>query len=481
VRYDLNVTGKPWRVATWIVVHLLRAAWLSTMVLVPLFGFWLASSLAAYANATQWLALLVGLLLFPVLPLGWDAIFVWRRSKKPPTKPILTRLDRLVLRTLVVNGVFLTAMFWAKPQTAFRALAVRGDWIVDGHDGPIASAMRSFLLGVADRFERRWSHTSTDYGASDVAPHIDIPPPATLTGWPETDDVDAQVTGIPDEAQSSPEAVGRYLADRISDKRRLAKAVHDYVALRLTYDHHTLELIERKQYESVPSQEADAVFRAHTGVCAGYAKLFAAIGKAAGLEVAYITGYARDSQLFPSGSTDSAIVASLQGYGHAWNAVKLDGTWRLVDVTWDDHDDKISRAYLFTPPNLFGYQHLPEDRAWQLVQSPLTPGDFVRQPLLTPIVGQLGVVLESPNRSQVTVDGDIEIELDNPFRAKLVADAVVAGSKESRPCAMKPSEPTHVTITCELGSGQFEVRLFGTRNSAASSLPYFGSIQVNSH
>ena len=91
-----------------IGLQILRVLWVSLMILTPLFGFWLASSLAAYNNATQWLSLLVGLLLFPILPVGWDLLFVWRRKRQKVTKPaILTRLDRLVLRTLIVNGLFL--------------------------------------------------------------------------------------------------------------------------------------------------------------------------------------------------------------------------------------------------------------------------------------------------------------------------------------------------------------------------------------
>jgi hypothetical protein len=54
--------------------------------------------------------LIVGLALFPILPIGWDLFFIWRRSKRPPRKAILTRLDRLVVRTLVVSGVFLGGM-----------------------------------------------------------------------------------------------------------------------------------------------------------------------------------------------------------------------------------------------------------------------------------------------------------------------------------------------------------------------------------
>ena len=156
-------------VAGLVTKYLLRAVWVATMILTPLFGFWLASSLAAYENATQWLALLVGLLLFPLLPVGWDLFYVWRRRNQEPRKAILTRLDRLVLRTLLVNGVFLAITLYFAHATAFRALAVRGDWMLDGHHGPIATEMRSWLLAFADKFDkRRIAHL--DYGPSDKAP-----------------------------------------------------------------------------------------------------------------------------------------------------------------------------------------------------------------------------------------------------------------------------------------------------------------------
>ena len=62
-----RVTG----LAGGVLKNVLRLVWLALMIATPLFGFWLASSLAAYQNATQWLSLLVGLLLFPILPVGW--------------------------------------------------------------------------------------------------------------------------------------------------------------------------------------------------------------------------------------------------------------------------------------------------------------------------------------------------------------------------------------------------------------------------
>jgi hypothetical protein len=297
------------RVAGLILKTLFRVVWISTMVLTPLFGFWLASSLAAYSNASQAIALLVGLLLFPILPVGWDLLFLWRRKRKGiEVKHILTRIDRLVLRTLLINGLFLGVMMWRAPQTAFRAIAVGGDWMLDGYDGPIANAIRSRLLGFADRFEQRWHKDDDLHGESDEAPpdvrerNVEAPPEILYKpgqphpGWPMPPEPDIQVTEIPSDVQTSPEAVGKYLAARIPDQKRLAKALHDYVVLRMTYDEATFQLRGEERYTKRPSQKADDVFVARTAVCEGYARLLVALGEAAGIETAYITGYIRTSE-----------------------------------------------------------------------------------------------------------------------------------------------------------------------------------------
>lgn len=486
-----TASGRPVaRVALAILTYALRAVWISTMVLTPLFGFWLASSLAAYHNASQWLALLVGLLLFPLCPVGWDLLYVWRRrradagSKLPPRKQILTRIDRLVLRTLAINGVFLVGMMYFAHQTAFRALAVRGDWILDGHHGPVASSVRRFLLGFADRFEQRWHVADGRYGTSDEAPTpSELPPKDATTGWPLPAEPDVQVTDMPESAQGSIDSVGQYLATRFADKRRLVKAIHDYVALRLTYDKATLALYEQKRYAEAPKQEAEVVFASRTAVCAGYARLVVAIGKAAGLEVAYVTGYARDAEQLSVSGTDATALASLEGGLHAWNAVKIDGTWMLLDVTWDDNDpgEPIESEFLLTPPAWFGYQHLPEDPAWQLVAAPLSPGEFIRQPLLRPHAGELGLVLEEPQRSQVSADGEIDIRFGNPYNAAVSAYARRAGAPETTEherCDVA-TDAGKTVVHCALADGEYEVRMFGGP-PAARSLQYIGSLLVNS-
>jgi hypothetical protein len=502
------MASRPAQLARWVVVHLLRAIWLSTMVLTPLFGFWVASSLAAYENASQWLALVIGLLLFPLIPVGWELFHLWRRSKQPAQKQILTRVDRLVLRTLIINGLFLGCTLWLGRQTAFRALAVRGDWMLDGHDGPIASTLRGWLLGFADHFDHR-KGSDDRYGDSDTAPDPSVikhhdddapppppkpgttEPPKSAAGWPLADAPDPKVTAMPDSAQTSIETVGAYLREQFPDKKARVKAIHDYVALRLHYDDDALAKINAHDYANTPPQTAEAVFSRRAGVCEGYARLMVAMGKASGLEIAYVTGWIRDAtrRLTASGDT---VKSGLEGALHAWNAVLIDDEWLLLDTTWDDPTgakEPVGSTYLFTPPALFAYDHLPEDPAWQLVMKPISLGDYARQPLLSPSIGELGIVLEQPTRSQITVSGSATIVLDNPYRAQLSAYARLDNGKDDGshlPCEPRPGTGTRTEIHCALGDGEYEVQLFAAPAAAGATsgvvtYKYIGTILVNSH
>src|SRR5262245_17946454 len=106
----------------------------------------MASSLAAYRNGPVWLAVGCGLLLFPVLPLAWEARARRRlaRDKREPSKTFTT-WDRVVLRTLAVNVLFMAALLACFPAAAFAALSTRGDWFLHGRRDPGAEEARRAL------------------------------------------------------------------------------------------------------------------------------------------------------------------------------------------------------------------------------------------------------------------------------------------------------------------------------------------------
>lgn len=144
---------------------MLRALWVFLLLVITWLGVWLASSLVAFAGGPAELALLCGVLLFPVLPLWWekratDAFYerLKRATRLLPKKRALTAPTRIALRTVFLNLVFVTALIALWPKIAFAALATRGDWFLGDSQGPWAQRGRAVLLSAASGLE--WVHTA---------------------------------------------------------------------------------------------------------------------------------------------------------------------------------------------------------------------------------------------------------------------------------------------------------------------------------
>ncbi len=113
-------------------------------------------------------------------------------------------------------------------------------------------------------------------------------------------------------AEAAQAAVEEIITPGMSDWDR-ELAVHDYVVNHCQY---TLDIL------APHSGDALGLFKYGEARCAGYCDAFRLLGRLAGLEVEMIGGPTTRDE---SGSK-----------GHAWNLVKLDGKWYIVDCVWDD-------------------------------------------------------------------------------------------------------------------------------------------------
>jgi len=116
------------------------------------------------------------------------------------------------------------------------------------------------------------------------------------------------------------------LTQGISDNTEKLRAIHDYIVKNTVYDHGswsaTVDLSSQRKKQDALSvlstryrldtQYSNGHFLA---VCEGYSNAFAAIARAAGFEIKYI---------------------SSQSMAHAWNHMLLNGVWKFIDVTWND-------------------------------------------------------------------------------------------------------------------------------------------------
>ena len=468
-------------------------AWLVVLT-VPLLGTWLAASLAAYGHRGVWPSLLAGFVVFPVVPVVWEVASTLHGDKK---RWLETR-DRLVLRTLAVSLAFLAVLLVAFPKTAFTALSTRGDFLFDGRSGAFADRGRSVAHGAARGLE--WLYLLTrdrPFDTSDEAPEpvptaapSTVPTPTPVPSstpsaapsatplpstsatppepvarpkptWPDSDDkLSPVVTTMPQEAEATPETIGAYIAAHAPTQLGRARAVHDYVADRIAYD--------GPSYRAglYPPQDAASVLKRRVGVCAGYARLFAAIAKASGLEAKYVVGTVRGADMRPDGES------------HAWNAVKIEGAWYLVDTTWDagylegaTFVKRTKVVYFATPPEVFRVDHFPDETAWQLADKPIDRGEFFRRPMTSAELYADGLELREPDRSQVSTTGPFTVELENPRGLyMIVSDAKVH-------CAVTRSG-TRVTGTCPVeAKGAHRVELFASKVQYGT-YHYVGHIDV---
>lgn len=129
------------------------------------------------------------------------------------------------------------------------------------------------------------------------------------------------------------------------------KAVHDFLVKNTSYDN--------AYYTKADSHDhLENILVEQRAVCQGYSVAFYVFMKELGIPCSIMTGVANSGK----GAVE-----------HAWNAVKVDGSWYFVDVTWDDptmtatgHNtypdgSNMSYEYLFTTFDRIGLTHTSDD------------------------------------------------------------------------------------------------------------------------
>jgi hypothetical protein len=112
---------------------------------------------------------------------------------------------------------------------------------------------------------------------------------------------------------------------------------------------------------------SNIVLKKRTAICDQYARLFKTLCDYAGICSEIISGYARpDMYRSPKRFTTN----------HTWNAVQIDGTWHLLDVTWASGYLSYNRRafiksfddyYFLTAPEKFIRDHYPDNLHWTLL------------------------------------------------------------------------------------------------------------------
>ncbi|MES2484420.1 MAG: transglutaminase domain-containing protein [Bacteroidota bacterium] len=204
--------------------------------------------------------------------------------------------------------------------------------------------------------------------------------------------VDATVKNYPATFSDSDKFANKVKADFTREDEK-ARAIFTWIATNVKYDLAAYGVNEKPvaysyktEQEKLEKQKkfkedlAAKTLKTKKGVCEGYATLFMIVAQKAGLEAVFIPGTSKSHPMHigkAPGASD-----------HAWNAVKIDGKWKLLDCTWGAgvvtgekpaFTFKFNDGYFFAEPDVFFLNHYPDDKQWLLTNK--TETDFANLPL----------------------------------------------------------------------------------------------------
>jgi len=276
--------------------------------------------------------------------------------------------------------------------------------------------------------------------------------------------VDAKVKEYP--AYSSAQGLADKIDSDFTNDTDKIRAAFRWLTLNIKYDlkeynnptskqirfKYSTEADKQLKLQQFKDQVVDNMFTSQKSVCEGYAQSFKKICDLLGIEAVVIKGYARNT----TGEIGTVPTAS----NHAWNAVKVGLTWKLIDATWaagyaiNNQWKKHFTEYFFNPkPSELLRTHFPDATNWQLIKNPISKRKYANQPIIGQGFFSKNLQLISPNTG-VLQSKPTKFLVKNLTKTHTVG-YLFKGQKYGKRAA----------VIIENGVGSFSIDLKGKRNS----------------
>ncbi|NLB95498.1 MAG: hypothetical protein GX785_07285 [Armatimonadetes bacterium] len=278
--------------------------------------------------------------------------------------------------------------------------------------------------------------------------------------------VDAHAEKAPPSAEKSVSALAKYLVRPARNDEEKARAIFRWITLNVSYD------TARYQSGAPGAMSPEEVLHRRKAVCSGYAALFEHLAKEAGLEAVTIRGHSKGYPISASERQDSDL-------NHAWNAVKIDGKWRLLDCTWGAGHvtpsmkfvRKFSEHYFLTPPEEFLYGHFPLEPKWQLLDRPVARHEYERMVPLRPDFFRCGLALHSHRWASFEAEDSATVTLTGPEDALLLCNLMRDGKELGRSYTLTQREKGKIVTRVRFPRpGNYILRYFVKRRNESG--PY---------
>jgi transglutaminase/protease-like cytokinesis protein 3 len=196
--------------------------------------------------------------------------------------------------------------------------------------------------------------------------------------------VDKFALHTPDSVSTNVANLAAYLTSTNStpSTEKKLRAIFVWVSQNIRYDDSFDLTSPFGTLETTMTQEPEHLLYTRKGVCMGYAQLFVALAKSAGLKAEVVDGIVK----LPDGQ--------IPRMGHSWVAVRLrkkkddkdkaETSWYLCDPTWSSPSSEkdfgtIKEEYFLAEPEDFIKNHLPLDPMWQLLERPVNVEVFSKE------------------------------------------------------------------------------------------------------
>lgn len=271
--------------------------------------------------------------------------------------------------------------------------------------------------------------------------------------------IDRHALATPKSAERSVASLAAYLTRPARTELEKARGIFRWVTKNIAYDADAYFSRRFRNSRATPG----SVLRTRKGVCDGYARIYEGLAKAAGLEVVRVSGFAKG---FGFELGDEVPKES----NHAWNAVKVEGRWILVDSTWgagavSAESRSFIRAfgehYFQTDPEQMIYSHLPEDPKWQLLNKEVSRNKFAILPKLRPLFFQHKLELQSHKDGEIKTGERLRISLKVPADSELHARVVQKERNLDRSLSYVKREGDRFTVNALFPkAGEYTLRIF---------------------
>ena len=260
---------------------------------------------------------------------------------------------------------------------------------------------------------------------------------------------------------SKVEALAQQIEKDFSTDIHKARAAFFWIANNLRYDLKTFYNPKKRSYSFRYFTEEEKqlklqrlkdklvidAFANKKGVCEEYAQSFKKICDLLGIEAAVIKGNVRNNM--------QEIGNVMSTTNHAWNAVKLNEKWLLLDATWAAGFEQNRKwikqfdDYFYDiPKNKIFKTHLPNEAIWVLRFGRIDADTFYQQPIYSSTFLKASYQLIYPKNGIIRIgkNKNIQLQINNLKSTDLITYVFTEQRYALKPSVLKNGKESMISI-----------------------------------